>query len=198
MRCPACREKMPKYERYCPKCGEANPWMIGRTVEQVKRKNLVDWLVVLVPITVVLVGCRLIRWEMGEGLAMMATLFLVVICPIHFIRRYRNRPDRVEYRRKRAAKKRAAHRQAKPVRSAPRIEYTQILCDHTRASISSAIGRGLVGTLFGPGGTAVGIATAKKTGTVTFDIWFADGSQNRETVRVNSPRYEELIRYLDF
>lgn len=201
MRCTACREKIPKYERYCLKCGEANPWMIGRTVEQVRRRNLVDWLMVLVPIAVGLVGGRLIRGELGEWLAIMATLFLEVICPIHFIRRYRNRPDRVYRRKERAAQKRqrrltkAYRRSASAVnyRPVPTIQQTFMEADDAGFFKEMAKG-GLWYAAAGPLGALHSIKHMKHT--VQFTLLWSDGSRTKEIVKLNSPRYEELIQYL--
>lgn len=70
-----------------------------------------------------------------------------------------------------------------------------------KASVTSAVARGVVGGLiFGPIGAVAGAVTPKKKtietdDKVTFAVLYASGKRDVETVKFGSKRYNELAKY---
>ena len=77
------------------------------------------------------------------------------------------------------------------------IKRTTIIGSDSKNKTGSAIGRAIVGDFVAGGvGSIVGASTAKKDGMTKFLVEFADGHKSVETVKDNSLRFQELIKYV--
>lgn len=77
------------------------------------------------------------------------------------------------------------------------IKSVSIIGNDSKSNVGSAVGRAIVGDFVAGGvGSIVGASTAKKDGMTKFLVEFADGHKVVETVKDNSLRFQELIKYV--
>ena len=74
------------------------------------------------------------------------------------------------------------------------IEDYEVVTDEHRLSASSAISRGLVGSIIGPLGMLGGVLSAKKKGAYRVAIQFKDGK--RSLIEINEKIYKTLVQSL--
>lgn len=78
-----------------------------------------------------------------------------------------------------------------------KIMRVSIVGTGEKQSTGSTIGRAVIGDLVaGAPGAVVGSLTGKKQGTTKFLVEFFDGHKTIETVKDNSYRFNELIKYI--
>ena len=94
----------------------------------------------------------------------------------------------------RAEEKKQKREQA---RLASTIVKVVIVGSDSKSKTGSAIGRAIVGDFVAGGvGSIVGASTAKKDGMTKFLVEYADGHKVMESVKDNSLRFQELIKYV--
>lgn len=105
--------------------------------------------------------------------------------------------ERTEKDREKAAKKYQRQVIAYNEELAKEITRATIIGSDSKTKTGSAIGRAIVGDFVAGGvGSIVGASTAKKDGMTKFLVEFADGHKAVETVKDNSLRFQELIKYV--
>lgn len=126
----------------------------------------------------------IIRDESTQGIIMLALSVLII-----FLGWVVSHPSKKELEREEFIKEKA--------RKAKIIKGATIIGSDSKSKTSSAIGRAVVGDFVAGGvGSIVGASTAKKDGMTKFLVEFADGHKSVETVKDNSPRFQELIKYV--
>ena len=72
-----------------------------------------------------------------------------------------------------------------------------LISTDSKPKTGSALGRAALGSwLFGIAGAVLGSATASSKDTATFSVKYASGRVGKETVEINSKRFDELVALL--
>lgn len=112
---------------------------------------------------------------------------------------YLSTPERKEkYMRRKEQLEEGRRKRNENEQLSMKIEKVFIIGNDSKSKTGSAVSRAIVGDILAGGvGSIVGASTAKKSGMTKFLIKYADGHKTVETVKDNSIRFRELIKYVE-
>lgn len=112
---------------------------------------------------------------------------------------YLSTPERKEkYMRRKEQLEEGRRKRKENEQLSMKIEKVFIIGNDSKSKTGSAASRAIVGDILAGGvGSIVGASTAKKSGMTKFLIKYADGHKTVETVKDNSIRFRELIKYVE-
>ena len=153
-------------------------------------------------VTIVLFGLLcLIASMTAEGQGIGIGIFIIAVGALIIQRikpKWKQWYDETSARIKSSESPQAKARLAEITTQMNTIVRTSIVGTDSKIETGSAATRAIAGDLIaGPTGSAIGILTAKKQGFTKFLVEYASGRKEIETVKDNSPRFQQLTRYLN-